>query len=186
MCLAGLPAAASGAAGPEPDREPWIAVFAGGLEPDLRDSSVPIWDREEGVVVTGPSEAQLDVLRAQGVEPVFSVRDHGEGLYILSHDRQFTPPALGGLLRFRINGRAMLYLIPAGMEVSLPRLKLHALFHGVPRVALPAVRVHPADAAAAAPLAASADPTRWCERSSTPPARRPGSRTSGTCPATAT
>src|SRR5205085_1815000 len=36
---------------------------------------------------------------------------------------------------------------------------MHALFHGVPRVALPAVRVHPADAHAdgadAAPLAAS-------------------------------
>ena len=42
----------------------------------------------------------------------------------------------------------MLYLIPAGLEMELPRLKLHALFHGVPRVALPPVRVHPADAAA--------------------------------------
>lgn len=132
-------------------------VFPGDLEPVLRDSSVPIWDREEGVVVAGPSEAQLDVLRAQGVEPVFSARDHGEGLYILSHDRHFTPPALAGLLRFRIDDRAMLYLIPAGVEMSLPRLKLHALFHGVPRVALPPVRVHPADAdaVAAAPLAAS-------------------------------
>jgi len=33
--------------------------------------------------------------------------------------------------------------------MDLPRLKFHGLFHGVPRVALPPVRVHPADAAAA-------------------------------------
>jgi hypothetical protein len=156
-CL-GLPAAAAGAAGPEPDRDSWIAVFPGGLEPVLRESAVPIWDREEGVVVAGPSEAQLDVLRAQGVEPVFSARDHGEGLYVLSHDRHFTPPALAGLLRFRIDDRAMLYLLPAGVEMSLPRLKLHALFHGVPRVALPPVRVHPADAAAAAAPPATSRP----------------------------
>ena len=40
----------------------------------------------------------------------------------------------------------MLYLIPAGLKMDLPRVKFHALFHGVPRVALSAVRVHPADA----------------------------------------
>ena len=86
----------------------------------------------------GLPSAQLDGLRAQGIEPVFSAPDHGEGIHVLSHDRYFTPPVFPGLPRFQINDRAMLYLIPAGLEMELPRLKLHALFHGVPRVALAA------------------------------------------------
>jgi hypothetical protein len=160
----------------------WIALFPGEAEPALRNASVPIWTREEGAVIAGASEAQLDGLRAQGIEPLFSTRDHGESIYVLSHDRSFTPPALTGVPRFRIDERAMLYLLPAGLEMDLPRLKLRALFHGVPRVALPPVRVHPAGLA---PLASPA-PTSWYSRSSTPPARRAGSRTSATCPATAT
>jgi hypothetical protein len=145
MSLLGLSAAAAGLAGPDVDHDRWIALFPGDREPVLRDASVPIWGREEGVVVAGPSGAQLDGLRARGVEPVFSARDHGEGIHVLSHDRHLIPPVLAGLNRFRISDRAMLYLIPAGLEMELPRIKLHALFHGVPRVALPPVRVHPAD-----------------------------------------
>jgi hypothetical protein len=129
----------------------WIALFPSEAEPALRNSSVPIWTREEGAVIAGASEAQLDGLRAQGIEPLFSTRDHGESIYVLSHDRFFIPPALPGLLRFRIDDGSMLYLIPAGLEMSLPQLKPRAMFHGVPRVALPPVRVHPADKAAAPP-----------------------------------
>jgi hypothetical protein len=50
----------------------------------------------------------------------------------------------------------MLYLIPADQDITLPRLKLHGLFHGVPRIALPPIAPRPADTArtvAAAPLA---------------------------------
>src|SRR3954454_8738193 len=99
MRIAGLSSAYPAAGSQEPDagRDPWIALFPGDTEPVLRDSSVPIWDREGGVVIAGPSEAQLDVLHAQGIEPVFSARDHGEGLYVLSHDRSFAPPVLAGL-----------------------------------------------------------------------------------------
>ena len=148
MCLAGLPAASpAGSAGLDAGGEPWIALFPGDAEPFLREVSVPIWDREESVVVAGLSGAQLDGLRSQGIEPVFSARDHGEGIYVLSHDRSFAPPVLAGLPRFRIDDGAMLYLVPAGVEMDLPRVRLHALFHGVPRIALPPVRVHPADAA---------------------------------------
>src|SRR3954464_13123299 len=127
----------------------WIALFPSEAEPALRNSSVPIWTREEGAVIAGASEAQLDGLRAQGIEPLFSTRDHGESVYVLSHDRFFIPPALPGLLRFRIDDGSMLYLIPAGLEMSLPQRKPLAMFHGVPRVALPPVRVHPADKAPA-------------------------------------
>jgi hypothetical protein len=151
MCLAELMAAApvdALSAGPDVDSDLWIALFPGDMEPILQDDSIPVWDREEGVVIAGPSEAQLDVLRNQGVEPVFSAPDHGEGIHVLSHDRYFAPPVIPGVRRFKINEQAMLYLIPAGLEMDLPRLKLHALFHGVPRVALPPVRIHPADAAA--------------------------------------
>jgi hypothetical protein len=133
-------------------------VFPGGLEPLLQESAVPVWGREEGVVVAGPSEAQLEALRVQGAEPLFSARDQGEAIYVLSHDHRFAPPALGGALRFRIDDRAMLYLFPAGLEMELPRLKLHALFHGVPRVPLPPVRVHPADAAVATARPAPPNP----------------------------
>ncbi len=150
MGLLGLTAAAPVAArppGPDSDSETWITLFPGTVEPILQEAGIPVWDREEGVVVAGPSEAQLDALRAQDVEPLFSAPDHGEGIYVLSHDRYFTPPVLAGLRRFKINEQAMLYLTPQGLEMDLPRLKLHALFHGVPRVALQPVRVHPADAA---------------------------------------
>ncbi len=146
MCLLGFTAAAAGAAVPDGDAGRWIALFAGDQEPVLHDAAVPIWGREEGVVIAGPSRAQLAVLGAQGIAPLFSVLDHGEGIHVLSHDRYFAPPVLAGLRRYRINDRAMLYLMPAGLEMELPGLKLHALFHGVPRVALPPVRVHAADA----------------------------------------
>jgi hypothetical protein len=149
MGLAGLPAASPLFADAGPER--WIALFPSDMEPVLRGSSVPVWDREEGVVIAGPSEAQLDALRAQGVEPLFSARDHDESIQVLSHDASFTPPILAGVSRFRIDDQTMLYLIPAGVELSLPRVKLRALAHGVPRVALPP---HPADRAA--PKAAAA------------------------------
>src|ERR1041385_9324524 len=96
------------------DRPVWIALFPGDLEPILRNAPVPIWGREEGVVIAGPSSDQLDVLRAQSIEPIFSAPDNGEGIQVLSHDSYFTPPAIPGLVRFQINDRAMLYLIPAG------------------------------------------------------------------------
>jgi hypothetical protein len=152
MALAGLTAspAAARPVGSDSDSDRWIALFPAGAEPILHESSVPVWDREEGVVIAGLSGAQLDELRAQGIEVIWSAPDHGEGIHILSHDRYFTPPVLRGLVRFEINPRAMLYLIPAGLQMELPGLKLHALFHGVPRVALPPVRVHSADADAAA------------------------------------
>jgi hypothetical protein len=146
LCLAGLIAPSPISADTRNDR--WIALFPADTEPILREASVPIWSREEGVVVAGPSEAQLDVLRVQGIEPLFSARDRGEGIYVLSHDHAFTPPALPGVSRFRIDGRSALYLVPAGVEMDLPGLKLHAMFHGVPRIPLPPVRVHPADKAA--------------------------------------
>jgi Bacterial Ig-like domain (group 3)/Peptidase family M28 len=162
-CLVGLMAAATAApiapiaaraAVPDVEHDRWIALFAGDTEPVLHAAAVPVWGREEGVVVAGPSQDQLEVLGAQGVEPIFRAPDHGEGIHVLSHDRYFRPPVLAGLRRFRIDDRAMLYLIPAGLEMELPALKLHGLFHGVPRVALPPVRVHPADAAGqVAPLA---------------------------------
>ncbi len=58
----------------------------------------------------------------------------------------------------------MLYLIPAGVEMDLPRLKLHAMFHGVPRVALPPVRVHPADLAAKAAPRPPSDPNELVQQ----------------------
>src|SRR5436305_10624318 len=151
LCLAGLTAAPAAArpAGPDIDRDLWIALFPGDVEPILHDSSIPVWGREEGVVIAGPSETQLDGLRAQGIEPVFSAPDRGEDIHVLSHDRYFTPPVLPGVVRFEINERAMLYLIPAGVEMDLPRRKFHGLFHGVPRVPLTPVRVHAADLPAA-------------------------------------
>jgi len=149
--LAATPVAARPAV---PDSERSIALFPGDIEPRLHESSVPIWDREEGIVIAGPSAPQLDALRAEGIEPIWSAPDHGQGIHVLSHDRYFTPPVLPGVVaRFEINPRAMLYLIPAELTMNLPGLKFHGLFHGVPRVALAPVRVHPADRAAAPPVA---------------------------------
>ena len=138
-------AALAGPAGARTDGDSWIALFPSDLEPVVRDAAVPIWGREDGVIVAGASGPKLDALRAQGVEPLFSARDHGEGIHVLSHDRSFNPPVLAGVPRFQIDDQTMLYLIPAGVEMSLPWVKLRALAHGVPRIALPPVRVHPAD-----------------------------------------
>jgi len=134
------------AAGGGPDHDRWIALFASVTEAQLHQASVPVWDREEGVVIAGASSAQLQALRAAGVEPVFTAADHGEGIHVLSHDDFFIPPALPGAVRYEINAGAMLYLLPAEETMELPRLKLHGLFHGVPRVALPAVERRAADA----------------------------------------
>src|ERR1051325_3485007 len=137
------------------DSPTWIALFSSDVEPVLHHAAVPIWGREEGIVITGPSGNQLDGLAAQGIEPVFKAPDQGEAIHVLSHDRYFNPPVFIGVPRFEINDHTMLYLIPAGLEIDLPRLKLHALFHGVPRVSLPPVRVHVADAAALRTVALS-------------------------------
>jgi hypothetical protein len=144
--LGGTARAAAAAAPPadsDPDR--WIALFSSGSEAALHAAGVPVWDREEGVAVAGPSTSQLDTLRTLGIEPVWSARDRGEGIEVLSHDGSFIPPVFPDVPRFEINPRAMLYLFPQGLTRELPGLKLHALFHGVPRVSLPPVRVHPAD-----------------------------------------
>ncbi|HMG54646.1 MAG TPA: hypothetical protein VK601_14215, partial [Kofleriaceae bacterium] len=71
-------------AGRDPGGDPWIAVFAGDAEPSLRAAAVAIWDREEGVVITGASSAQLGQLRARGIEPMFSAPDEGEAIQALS------------------------------------------------------------------------------------------------------
>src|SRR6185436_14461631 len=154
-----LTAGGCGVLPPEAEEAPavdrWIALLPGDAEPSLRAADAPIWDREEGVVITGVSTAQLDALRAGGIEPLFSAPDSGGAIHILSYDRFFTPPELPDTVRAPINEHAMLYLLPAGLEMQLPRLKLHGLFHGVPRVALPPITIHPADTALArtAPLA---------------------------------
>lgn len=123
----------SGAAG---DR--FIALFPGDLEANLHEAAVAVWDREEGVVIAGATGAQLRALSARGIDALFIAADHGEGIHVLSYDQFFTPPDdLPGAVRFPINDHAMLYLLPADLRMRLPGLKLHALFHGVPRVALP-------------------------------------------------
>ena len=157
ICLAGLPAASAAS-----NTEHWIALFPRAAEPVLRNSSIPIWGREEGVIVAGLSGDQLDALRVQGIEPLFSARDHGESIQVLSHDRAINPPILAGVPRFQIDDQTMLYLVPAGAEASLPRVKLRALAHSVPRVALSSVRVHPADQAA--PKAAASSPNLLVKR----------------------
>src|SRR5436305_441666 len=85
-------AALAGPAGARTDGDSWIALFPSDLEPVVRDAAVPIWGREDGVIVAGASGPKLDALRAQGVEPLFSARDHGEGIHVRSHDRSFDPP----------------------------------------------------------------------------------------------
>jgi hypothetical protein len=132
----------------------WIAVFPGDKEEVLHEASIPIWGREEGIVIAGPSDAQLVELRARGIEALFSAPDNGEAIHVFSHDHLLAPPAMSGVTHFQINERAELYLLPEGMRTALPRLKLHAQFHGVPRVALPPLRAHAADTAASAAGAA--------------------------------
>lgn len=146
------------AAAPEHDPdEAWIAVFPDDAEPSLRAADVAIWDREDGVVIAGASGAQLDALRGHGIAPTFSAPDGGEAIHVLSYDHLFTPPDLPDTVRAPINDHAMLYLLPAGLEMELPRLKFHGLFHGVPRIALeprPVETEESAHLGGAAPLTA--------------------------------
>jgi hypothetical protein len=134
-----------------PDHDLSISVFSGDLEATLRAAAVPIWGREEGVVITGPSYDQLDALCAEGVAPLYSAADKGEAIHVLSHDAYFTPPDFPDTPRFDIDEHAVLYLLPADFRGPLPRLKLHALFHGVPRIELPPIQAHAADTKHAQP-----------------------------------
>src|SRR5262252_7401376 len=77
----------------------WIALFSSDREPVLHQLSVPVWDREEGIVIAGPSDDQLTALRAKGVAPLFSAPDNGEGIQVLSYDRFFTLPLVHGFPR---------------------------------------------------------------------------------------
>src|SRR4051812_4997934 len=115
----------------------WIAVFQGDAEAGLHEASVPVWGREEGIVIAGPSDEQLAALHAQGIEPLFRSADKDEGIHVVSHDSYFIPASIPGLTRFQINDHAVLYLIPESTRVNLPRVRLHTLAHGIPRVALP-------------------------------------------------
>ena len=116
----------------------WIALFPGDVEPILHDASVPVWDREEGVVIAGPSDAQLDALRAQGIEPIFSAPDNGEGIHVLSHDRYFTPPVFPACAASRSTIGRCCISSPRGWRWTCRGSSCTRLFHGVPRVALAA------------------------------------------------
>src|SRR5206468_11360924 len=134
------------------------AAFAAAAEPALHARSVPVWGREEGAVIAGPSAGELAALRAEGIAPLWSAADHGEAIHVLSHDRTFAPPAPPGAVRFEIDARTALYLLPPDARVALPRRKFHALFHGVPRVPLAPVQTHAADTAHAAHAAGTLAP----------------------------
>src|SRR5262245_10287056 len=71
------------------DAGPWIGAFSSSAEPALREADVPIWDRDQGVVLGGAFSAQLDRLSSKGIAPFLTLPDHGEWLQILSHDESF-------------------------------------------------------------------------------------------------
>lgn len=125
--------------------DPQIAVFAAAHEPALRQRGIPIWGREDGVVIAGPSASQVEALRRAEQGPLFRAPDRGEAIHVLSHEPTYEPPALGGTPRFPINESAMLYLLPPSAQMTLPRRKLRALFHGVPRIPLEPIAPHPGD-----------------------------------------
>lgn len=136
--IAGAITAGCDAAAPTPTAgaERFIALFPGDAEAGLHEAAVEVWDREEGVVIAGASGAQLRALEARGIDPLFTSADHGEGIHVLSYDGWFTPPADLPGINFPINEHAILYLLPGDFRGTLPSLKFHGLFHGVPRVAL--------------------------------------------------
>ena len=46
----------------------WIAVFPGDVEAGLHEAAVPVWGREEGIVIAGPSDEQLAQAGPCGVQ----------------------------------------------------------------------------------------------------------------------
>ncbi len=137
------------AAAPAPDAPALlIGVYPASDEAVLRDHGAAIWERDEQHVIAAAPAAAVERLAALDIAPLFSAPDRGEGIYLLSHDEFFAPPALPGLRRFILSESSALYLLPPGLQMELPRLKFHGMFRGVPRVPLDPVRMHAADAAA--------------------------------------
>lgn len=125
-----------------------IAVYPEGDEGAVRGAGCEIWDRGDGFVVAGVPGEAVTRLAANRVEARFSVPDRGQALWLLSHESSFVPPELPGAIRFTIDGTQSFYLIPAGSPAVPRGAGLRAKFRGVPRIALPERRPHPADLAA--------------------------------------
>src|SRR5207244_4063479 len=70
----------------------WIVAFPAELESQLRAEGVEIWDRDEGALVGGATQAVLDSLSDLKIDPKLKVLDEGQYIYLLSHDSGFAAP----------------------------------------------------------------------------------------------
>jgi len=130
----------------------WIVVFPSELERDLRAEGIPIWDRDEGVVIGGADASALKFLADQGIVPSVKAHDDGQWIYILSHNEGFAAPSVADAPGYALTSTSTLYLVPSDQSFELPRVKPFGGFRGVPRAGLPEIKPHAADVDADMPV----------------------------------
>lgn len=129
----------------------WILALSSRAETDLHELGVPVWDREEEVVIGGATESQIAALEKRGIEPILTIEDSGGGLYVLSHVEGFVMPQPTGAQVFALSPTADLYVYPPDQSFEIRHRKPYAAFHAVPRIALPPIKLHDADLAETTP-----------------------------------
>ena len=137
----------------------WISIFPSGSEQILREEGAAVWTRQADFIVGAAADPAIERLSGRGITPIAEFPDAGQWMYMLHHRPGFVPPQTSGASIYRLTPEIDLYLFPAGTRVELPRVKPYAGFQAIPRVPLPPRVTHPADLAAATPLAPAA--CRW-------------------------
>lgn len=159
---AAAPAEGSGSPAPSPaislapEPSPWIVVFPTGLEPSLRNHGVSVWGRSGAFVLGGAVPSSLADLAAEGVVPSLEIADRGQWIYLLTHREQFVPPTMAGAQIYTLSPTSELVLFPGERKVELPFVKPMGGFMAIPRIDLPPIEPHPADANLGAASAAPA------------------------------
>ena len=134
----------------------WISIFPSGSEQILREEGAAVWTRQADFIVGAAADPAIERLSGRGITPIAEFPDAGQWMYMLHHRPGFVPPQTSGASIYRLTPEIDLYLFPAGTRVELPRVKPYAGFQAIPRVPLPPRVTHPADLAAATPLAPAA------------------------------
>ena len=123
--------AAEAYAAPEPASDSpgsqWIVVFPASSEFALRDQGVPIWERDEGIVLAGAGDDQIAALAALKIEPIVAVADDGAYIELLSHQEGFAAPRVLGTLAFPVSPSLDLYLVPADQSLEVLQEDVPAL-----------------------------------------------------------
>ena len=125
----------------------FIVVLDAAAEPALRQHGGAVWGRGSGLVLASVDQPVVAALAAEGITPRATAPDRGEWIYLLDHRSEWTPPPPPpGAFALRVGPAEQVWFFQAGAPVDLPAVRPMGAFRGIPRIPLPPIVVHPADA----------------------------------------